>query len=243
MAPEALLTAEIISRAESYDGIRAGIVRLKDVLKGPSYQDKLESPGITTLPDDVQVVDWPPAAQTVLVLGLYHPEENPRLDWWERGDTRGNRRLRKISELLKQWLREEYDLNAYPLPYDVEKGGLFLKDAAVLAGIGIIGRNNMFLHPEWGPRIRLRSILLEGDLPTTEALDGFAPCETCEGFCQKACPMNAFPQGKYRRPICRVQMNTDVENKVPDGEIGENGKRNLMIKYCRACELSCPVGA
>ncbi len=123
-------------------------------------------------------------AQTVLVLGLYHPEEDPRLDWWEHGDTRGNRRLRKISELLKQWLREEYDLNAYPLPYDVEKGGLFLKDAAVLAGIGIIGRNNLFLYPAWGPRIRLRSILLEGDLPTTEALDGFAPCETCDGFCQ-----------------------------------------------------------
>ena len=55
--------------------------------------------------------------------------------------------------------------------------------------------------------------------------------------------MNAFPQGKYSRPICRKQMNADVENKVPDGEIGENGKRNLVIKYCRACELSCPVGA
>jgi hypothetical protein len=38
-------------------------------------------------------------------------------------------------------------------------------------------------------------------------------------------------------------MNADVENKVPDGEIGENGKRQFMIKYCRACELSCPVGA
>ena len=39
------------------------------------------------------------------------------------------------------------------------------------------------------------------------------------------------------------QLNADVENKVPDGEIGENGRRNLVIKYCRACELSCPVGA
>jgi len=38
MAPEASLITEIISQAESYDGIRAGIVRLEDVLKGPSYQ-------------------------------------------------------------------------------------------------------------------------------------------------------------------------------------------------------------
>jgi epoxyqueuosine reductase len=125
----------------------------------------------------------------------------------------------------------------------VAKGGLFLKDAAVLSGIGIIGRNNLLLHPEWGPRIRLRSILLEGDFQATKVLEGFSPCETCEGFCQKACPMNAFPQEKYRRPICRKQIIANVENKVPDGEIGENGKRNLVIKYCRACELSCPVGA
>ena len=242
MISKASLTTEVISQAESYEGIRAGIVRLEDVLKGPSYQAAPEDPRSTTRLDDVQIVDWPTEAQTVLILGLNHPEKDPRLDYWEQGDTGGNRRLREISELLKQWLREKYDLAAQPLPYHVEKGGLFLKDAAVLSGIGIIGRNNLLLHPEWGPRIRLRSILLEGDLQTTEALEGFSPCESCEVFCQKACPMNAFPQGKYSRPICRKQMNADVENKVPDGEIGENGKRNLVIKYCRACELSCPVG-
>jgi epoxyqueuosine reductase len=243
MIPEASLAAEIITRAESYDGIRAGIVRLGDVLKSPSYLYNPEGPAIMTQVEDGQVVDWPAKAQTVLVLGFYHPEEEPRLDWWERGNTGGNRHLREISELLKQWFQEKYHLNAYPLPYDVEKGGLFLKDAAVLAGMGIIGRSNLFLHPEKGPRIRLRSILLEEALPTTEALDGFAPCDTCDCFCQKTCPMKAFPKGKFHRPFCRIQMNTDFENKVPDGEIRENGKRNPVIKYCRACELSCPVGA
>jgi epoxyqueuosine reductase len=177
-----------------------------------------------------------------LVLGLYHPVADPRLDWWEGGDTAGNRRLREISELLKQWLQEQFHINAYPLPYAVAKGGLFLKDAAVLAGMGIIGRNNLFLHPEWGPRIRLRSILLGSDLPPTEALDGFTPCESCDEFCQKACPMKAFAAGHYRKSNCLVQMNADEQNKAPDGEIAENGKRNLVIKYCRACELSCPVG-
>ena len=243
MASKASLTTEVISQAESYGGIQAGIVRLEDVLKGPSYQATPEGPRSTHLLDDAQIVDWPTEAQTVLVLGLNHPEKDPRLDYGERGDTWGNRRLREISELLKQWLREKYDLATQPLPYHVERGGLFLKDAAVLSGIGIIGRNNLLLHPEWGPRIRLRSILLEGDFQTTEALEGFSPCETCEVFCQKACPMNAFPQAKYSRPICLKRINADVENKVPDGEIGENGKRNLVIKYCRACELSCPVGA
>ena len=242
MASKASLSGEVLSKAESYDGVRARIVPLKDVLKGPSYQAAIAKPRYTDKMDDIQVDNWPSEAQTVLLLGLNHPEKDPRLDYWERGDTWGNRRLRKISELMKQWFREKYDLTAFPLPYHVEKGGLFLKDAAVLSGMGIIGRNNLLLHPEWGPRIRLRAILLEGDFQTTEALEGFTPCETCEVFCQKACPVKAFPQEKYSWLICSKQMNADVENKVPDGEIGENGERNLVIKYCRACELSCPLG-
>ena len=199
MTPEASLTTEIISQAESYDGIRAGIVRLEDVLQGPSYQAPPEGRRRTTALDDSRLVDWPTEAQTVLILGLNHPEKDPRLDYWEQGDTWGNRRLREISESLKKWLREEYDLTAQPLPYHVEKGGLFLKDAAVLSGIGIIGRNNLLLHPEWGPRIRLRSILLEGDFQKTEGLKGFSPCENCEAFCQKADEQNPGLQTSFLR--------------------------------------------
>ena len=243
MTSKSLLTTEVISKVESVDGIRAGIVHLKDVLKGPSYRAIIEGPRTATQMDDIPIINWPAKTQTVLILGLNHPEKDPRLDYWERGDTGGNRRLREISASLTCWLREKYDLAAQPLPYHVEKGGLFLKDAAVLSGMGIIGRNNLLLHPEWGPRIRLRAILLEGNFQTTAALEGFTPCETCEVFCQKACPIKAFPQGKYSRPICLRQINADVENKVPDGKIRENGKRDLVIKFCRACELSCPVGA
>jgi len=61
----------------------------------------------------------------------------------------------------------------------------------------------------------LRSILIEGDLIATEVLEGFSPCETCKGYCQKACPVKAFPEGKYNRPICREHVNANVENKVP----------------------------
>ena len=242
MATEVSLTAGIIAKAESFTGIRAGIARLEEVLKSPSYQAVRDGPGSKTQLDDASRVKGPMEARSVLVLGLIHPVNDPRLDWWERGDSWGNRRLGEISESLKQWLRKEHHLGAQPLPYHVEKGGLFLKDAAVLSGLGIIGRNNLLIHPEWGPRIRLRSIMIEGDLHTTKALEGFCPCETCEGFCQNACPMKAFPEGKYSRPICFRQMNVDVENKVANGEINENGKRNLVIKYCRACELACPVG-
>ena len=243
VSPKASLSLSVIAQAESFDGIRAGIIRLEDLLKGPSHQAAARNPGTATALDDEKSVDWLEEAHTVLILGLQHPEKDLRLDYWEKGDSWGNRRLREISELLKKWLQKEYGLAAHPLPYHVEKGGLFLKDAAVLSGLGIIGRNNMLLNPEWGPRIRLRSILLAGEFQPTPALDGFAPCDRCDDYCQKACPVDAFPQGLYRRSICWHQINTDVENKAPTGDIGADGKRNQVIQYCRACELSCPVGA
>ena len=124
----------------------------------------------------------------------------------------------------------------------MEWGGLFLKDAAVLAGLGIIGKNNLLLHPEWGPRIRLRSLLIEGDLRPNMPIEGFFPCETCDTLCQKACPQNAFSSGAYHRPGCVAQIDADSAHKVPGGAIDENGKPVLVIKYCRSCELTCPVG-
>jgi epoxyqueuosine reductase len=242
MMSKASRTRRIIAQAESYSGIQAGIAPLEDVLKAPSYLTTIEESASAISSNMAGMADWLPQAKYVLVLGLHHPENDPRLDWWERGDTWGNRRLREISQDLKQWVHTQYDLDAQPLSYHVEKGGLFLKDAAALAGVGIIGRNNLLLHPQWGPRIRLRSVLLAGDWQKTEALEGFNPCASCEGFCQKACLQGAFSGEKYSRSFCRRQMKTDEENKVPLGDIAENGKPTPVISYCRACELSCPVG-
>jgi epoxyqueuosine reductase len=238
------ITNAVIPQAESHEEIQAGLVRWQDVLNGPSYQIAPEGSRNTQLwGDAAQHADRSPDVATELVLGMHHPETAPRLDDWERGDTWGDRRLREIAESLKQRLRQEYNLASQPITYHVEKGGLFLKDAAVLSGIGIVGRSNLLLHPSWGPRIRLPAILLKAALQTTEVLKGLTPCEACEGFCQKACPAKAFPQGKYSRPICDKRIAADVENKTPDGEIRENGKCNSAINFCRACELSCPVGA
>jgi epoxyqueuosine reductase len=243
MTPRISLTTEIITQAESYDGVCAGLTRMADRLARPLLNGRSGGYQSVSHWEDDPATELPAKMQTVLVLGCHHPESDLHLDYWERGDTWGNRRLREIASQLTAWLRERHGLTAQPLPYHVERGGLFLKDAAVLSGIGVIGRSNLLLHPQWGPRIRLRSILLEGDWQPTQSLEGFDPCQGCRIYCRKACPVKAFPQGKYSRAICLEQITYDTENKVPEGGVGEDGKRNPVIKYCRACELSCPVGA
>jgi epoxyqueuosine reductase len=148
----------------------------------------------------------------------------------------------KIAENLKDWLRSEHDLEAQPLPYYVEHGGLFLKDAAVRAGLGIIGRNNLLVHPEWGPRIRLRAVLIEGDIEPTGPIDGFSPCDTCEAPCQKVCPQQAFADGTYSRHHCIKRFSVDKDSPVPGDDTDRDGHPIMVIKWCRACELVCPVG-
>ena len=238
-----LLSGEVIAKAESIPGIKAGVARLEDILKAPSYQVVPDGEWSSSLSNNKAApTEWPPDAKSVLVLGLHHPEGNPRLDWWDGGNTMGNLLLMEISDSLKQWLENEHGLRSLPLPYHLESGGLFLKDAAALAGLGVVGRSNLLLNPEWGPRIRLRSILIEVELETTGSIEGFSPCESCGELCHSACPQNVFSTGAYYRPNCIVQFNADIANKMPDGEVGEDGIPRLVVKYCRACEFACPAG-
>jgi epoxyqueuosine reductase len=237
------LSNHIIAQAERSPGIRAGIARLADVLEAPAYQIDSAGAGVSRQTPSGSGVTWPAEAKSVLVLGLAHPASRPQLDWWARQNTQGNRRLINISESFRKWLAETHRSVATPLPYHLENGGLFLKDAAVLAGLGIIGNSNLMLHPEWGPRIRLRAVLINEDLPPSKRVADFAPCDDCDNRCHRACPQNAFAQGRYSRPKCAVQMQIDMQNSTPEKQIGKDGVAVMTTKYCRACELACPAGA
>lgn len=173
---------------------------------------------------------------TFLVLALEHNESEPRLDWWDgSGGTAGNRKLIRISKKLKRLFKEEFGIEAVPLPYHVEKGGIYLKDAAVMAGLGVIGKNNLLVTPRFGPAIRLRAVSLDIKVINKGQLD-FNPCQDCQRFCWQACPEKAFRSGSYDKELCNKQMHKNEAERVVDSETGK-----VVVKYCRACELSCPL--
>ncbi|HSL96700.1 MAG TPA: GNAT family N-acetyltransferase, partial [Thermoleophilia bacterium] len=156
----------------------------------------------------------------------------------------GNRELAAQSKRLRVWVNEELGLGALSAPYQIEYGGLFLKDAAVLAGLGVIGRNNLLITPQYGPRIRLRGLFVEAELEPTAALTGFDPCGPCDGPCHKACPKDAFGTGRYLRAICKQEQDQrDVDYEVMDGAVMGVDESCNVTAYCRACELACPVAA
>jgi epoxyqueuosine reductase len=219
----------IVTRAQKLGATAAGLVPVAALRQSPSHRA-------------AGSLQWPPEARTVLVMALVHPADDPELDWWDGrpGGTPGNRRLLTIERKLAKWIRRRLGCRLWPLPYSIEKGGKFLKDAAMLAGLGVIGRNNLLVSPKYGPRLRLRAMLLGIDLGQGRFLK-FDPCRGCPAPCHQACPQDAFRSGRYHRPFCLRQMARDeaAANRMID--LGVMMVRDRRVRYCRACELACPV--
>ncbi|MFQ5811640.1 MAG: epoxyqueuosine reductase [Anaerolineae bacterium] len=228
----------IIKKAKSLGASLAGIASVASLKDSPSYAIYDQSPYY----ESYEKVEWPVEAKSVLVLALLHDPSEPELDWWDDkpGRTPGNRQLMSMAKSLKQWMNDEFGINARPLPYRVEQGGILLKDAAVLAGLGTIGKNNLVITPQFGPRVRLRALFLDVDLEPTGPID-FDPCEGCDMPCRRACPRKAFRNGSYSRALCDLQMGEDEANEVIIENWGDGGSPGRVRKYCRACELACPV--
>jgi len=184
----------------------------------------------------------PDTMRSVLVIALEHDDAHPSLDWYTgRGGTPGNRILIRIARDLETVLRQKFAIVSRSLPYHVEKGGIFLKEAASEAGLGVIGRNNLLITPRFGPRVRLRALLLDQALVPTPS-NRFEPCDSCKAPCLEACPRHAFRDRRYDASACHVQMKADEAH----GHIAEEGRHAsssaICTRYCRACELACPVG-
>ncbi len=282
------LTERIVDKAKSLGAAVAGIASVESLKESPSHrvypnigmnlQVHWRDAKNDVKPDEVA---WPADAVSAVVIGVAHTADEPELDWWDGKGTPGNRILIGINKQLSEWIENTYSVKTYKLPYFVEKGGIFLKDTAVLAGLGCIGKNNLVITPGYGPRIRFRALLLDREAEPTGPLE-FNPCEDCNQPCRQACPVRAFQNtvyssdemdqsrlpginGTYDRVTCNLKMEKDIEEAVMAMPVGneeiqevrlaidkfEEGSRMksdgdkepyYCVKYCRECELACPVG-
>ncbi|NPV89402.1 MAG: epoxyqueuosine reductase [Firmicutes bacterium] len=103
--------------------------------------------------------------------------------------------------------------------------------AAVYAGLGTVGANNVLLTKEFGPRVRLISVFtsLEVEPDPMQEKDLCIKC----GFCVKCCPANALTMredrvlGDYDKMACLSHSEELVRQR---------------IYPCGVCTKVCPVG-
>ncbi|WP_455392180.1 4Fe-4S double cluster binding domain-containing protein [[Eubacterium] cellulosolvens] len=119
------------------------------------------------------------------------------------------------------------------VPYPGESG-LQFRYVAQSTGLGIIGRNAFFIHPEYGPWVHLRVLATttpsENELSTTHLTH--INCGDCSK-CIDSCPAEAFNNG-FNGLVCR-KYRQDKGEYIPVG-------KERTYKYCLICALVCPLG-
>jgi epoxyqueuosine reductase len=240
----------IVEKAKALGASLAGIASIEDLKASKSYEVYAKSPFYEEYDREspnyfeFKGVEWREEHKSILVWALVHPASEPALDWWSmkvKGFTPGMGVMRLQSKKLRLWLNEDLGINALSLPYQIEFGGAFLKDSAALAGLGVIGKHNLLVTPEFGTRVRLRGIFMEAALEPTGPID-FDPCNGCDRPCHRACPRDAFRSGAFERALCKQENDQrDADVEILDGSIMGIDEPSEVTKPCRYCELACPV--
>ncbi|MDR1482714.1 MAG: aminotransferase class I/II-fold pyridoxal phosphate-dependent enzyme [Synergistaceae bacterium] len=103
--------------------------------------------------------------------------------------------------------------------------------AGKYAGLGTIGANHCLLTPEFGPRVRVVSVITDAELPP-DPMISYELCSGC-GRCAASCPIGAFTE----RPDMRI---ADME-RYKCAEYHQF-LRGEMRYPCGVCVMACPVG-
>jgi len=225
----AALRDQIIQKAKDFGADDAGVCLASDLLSGPTHRK-------IPLPEGVE------NSHSIIVIALSHPPDEPKLDYYiiregaRYGNSEGNRQLMDISDRIGRWLSDE-GVASHDLHYYVERGGVFLKDAAVLAGLGTIGINNLLIHPGYGPRVRIRAHVVITPLAPSIQLS-FDPCLGCNRPCLDVCPVGALDQADYMWERCRDHADHNAAEAVIQPADGDQ-PATREHRCCRQCELFC----
>lgn len=93
------------------------------------------------------------------------------------------------------------------------------------AGLGARSRLGLLLHPECGPWMSLRAILLLPlALPATPALDDFEPCRGCPAPCSEACPGAALSAEGFDVGRCAA-----TRRRVPGCALKCDARRSCVL--------------
>ncbi len=122
---------------------------------------------------------------------------------------------------------------------------------AVDAGLGEMGRHNLLITPEYGPRVRLCKVFtdlpLQPDKPIDFGIQRF--CELCNK-CARACPARAIPFGDRTSTPLNKSNNSGLRKWMRDAEeclkfwrrngFGVRGRGIAFNGACNECIRVCP---
>mgnify|MGYP005947562589 CR=1 FL=1 len=176
-----------------------------------------------------------PAPETVLVAAFpYYAGERPgNLSLYARGEDYHRvvtRRLNTVCDALRRKYPEESFVPAADNPPLPER------EAARLAGIGILGDHGLIILPPYGSWIFLGTLLT--DLPLPSAAEPSPGCHHC-GACRRACPGRALgADGRVDQSRCLSALTQ--RNGPLEPEQARLVEAHELIWGCDRCQTVCP---
>ncbi len=168
--------------------------------------------------------------KTVIVVGFHLFDLG--LDAWCQKNESGSFQfvdqilVGKCSRIRKFLMDKGY--NSKTITY---KAGLYLKEAAALAGIGSIGKNNLLVTEDFGPQVRFRAVITDAPLICGTKMNEIELCKSCQLFID-ACPASAFPDGIFNKELCNNYGYSNLKMVSKFTSI-----------WCNKCIEVCPVGS
>ena len=115
------------------------------------------------------------------------------------------------------------------------------KIAAALTGLGGIGQNALFLSSQYGPALRLSTVLTDYPIQTqTTGQTLQNPCTNC-GACVRACPSGALTGRQWAPGLPREELidakKCSMYMKKAYHHIGRGAVCGICIAVCPLCNI------
>lgn len=180
--------------------------------------------------DPGQTCPW--ATSLLVLLWPYHPAPMPQdgrvfIDSYYEASNAAYHAARRLEEQLREAGCAAQANVSFPA-----------KEAAVRAGLGVIGRSSLLITPEYGTRVVI--ILMATDALTADEAGDAGLDERCLGCgrCVRACPVGALDEhGMHHPERC-------LRNFMMEGVVVPEDVRPLMgmkLLGCDACQSACPM--
>ena len=112
------------------------------------------------------------------------------------------------------------------------QGVLPHKTAAVLSGLGFVGKSGLFLSSQFGSKVRLATVLtdapLQSELPVIE--NGCGSCEACKNACPAGAIFGELPSINGERNFDPEKCSRFMKEHFQD--VGRGSVCGVCIKVC-----------
>jgi epoxyqueuosine reductase QueG len=124
--------------------------------------------------------------------------------------------------------------------FDTLRTDLSHKMVATRAGLGWIGKTDLFISKEFGPRLRLVSILLKTPVKSKSKPVDISRCGNCS-ICVDICPAKAATGKLWDITVDREEFYNPWKCRNQCAEFGRI-RLGMNARICGICIAACPIG-